>query len=535
MVASSRRPRAPFAAPALLLAAAAAAAAAWAPRRAAAMPSYRYRLPNGERVPCDAALGMTGCRPGAQEAHSINGPTPEHVCKGLGHATCEGGDFPLNLFGVDFMLAGYRWTEELCRKDSDGDGLTNGEELGDPCCVWEHEALPLAGFAAHEVSHPGVAASRSSTAPPASCGGARGPRAAGRATTKPDGGFFNPGEDARTADLHINGFEVPSTRTTYVSFALDFPHDCVDRECYLVGMEALVDQTTLVHHYVVDGCTKEWAPDKVGELVGWVISGGGQADCDFGGVGTWAPGADPMFNAPGVAGIPFGGPRLGYTFHGFFLQMHYDNVWGVEGAIDKSGIRVHYVTTPREHGLGWIAAAELSYYSPAVMIPPKEERFHVTRVCTVTGLEEPAHISAIWYHAHLIGKEFSTELYRHGQKSVLWRETSWHFDDQALPSLEAAGLTVYNGDQFVASCVYNSSTRDSNTYLNLETTDEMCWAQLQYYPHVGKGAACNGVVFAGALEPGEDVSKVRVCVRALFAVVCWDFTEWRFMFVCFLC
>jgi hypothetical protein len=273
-------------------------------------------------------------------------------------------------------------------------------------------------------------------------------------------------------------------------------------------MEALVDQTALVHHYVVDGCTKEWAPDKVGELVGWVISGGGQADCDFGGVGTWAPGADPMFNAPGVAGIPFGGPRLGYTFHGFFLQMHYDNVWGVEGAIDKSGIRVHYVTTPREHGLGWIAAAELSFYSPAVNIPPKEERFHVTRVCTVTGLEEPAHISAIWYHAHLIGKEFSTELYRHGQKSVLWRETSWHFDDQALPSLEAAGLTVYNGDQFVASCVYNSSTRDSNTYLNLETTDEMCWAQLQYYPHVGKGAACNGVVFAGALEPGEDVSKV---------------------------
>ena len=25
---------------------------------------------------------------------------------------------------------------ELCRKDSDGDGRTNGEELGDPHCRW---------------------------------------------------------------------------------------------------------------------------------------------------------------------------------------------------------------------------------------------------------------------------------------------------------------------------------------------------------------------------------------------------------------
>ena len=41
---------------------------------------------------------------------------------------------PLNAFGVDFMLAGYEWTAELCLKDSDGDGLTNGEGLGDPCC-----------------------------------------------------------------------------------------------------------------------------------------------------------------------------------------------------------------------------------------------------------------------------------------------------------------------------------------------------------------------------------------------------------------
>ena len=31
----------------------------------------------------------------------------------------------------------YQWTEALCHMDSDGDGRTNGEELGDPDCVWQ--------------------------------------------------------------------------------------------------------------------------------------------------------------------------------------------------------------------------------------------------------------------------------------------------------------------------------------------------------------------------------------------------------------
>ena len=56
-------------------------------------------------------------------------------------------------FGREFARAGYRWTEELCRADTDGDGLSNGEELGDPNCTWKYgEPHPPADT----VSHPGV-------------------------------------------------------------------------------------------------------------------------------------------------------------------------------------------------------------------------------------------------------------------------------------------------------------------------------------------------------------------------------------------
>ena len=55
--------------------------------------------------------------------------------RGVGHLAREG-DGGRNGFGIDFQEAGFKWTTELCQMDSDCDGKTNGEELGDPNCIW---------------------------------------------------------------------------------------------------------------------------------------------------------------------------------------------------------------------------------------------------------------------------------------------------------------------------------------------------------------------------------------------------------------
>ena len=41
----------------------------------------------------------------------------------------------------------------LCPLDSDGDGFTNGQELGDPKCQWKIGDLPERTF---NITHPGV-------------------------------------------------------------------------------------------------------------------------------------------------------------------------------------------------------------------------------------------------------------------------------------------------------------------------------------------------------------------------------------------
>lgn len=80
---------------------------------------------------------------------------------GVGHNRRAGGG-ALNPFGVDFQNAGHQWTNTLCQKDSDGDGATNGQELGDPNCVWVQGGQP----AGPATGHPGFADNSNSAPPP---------------------------------------------------------------------------------------------------------------------------------------------------------------------------------------------------------------------------------------------------------------------------------------------------------------------------------------------------------------------------------
>eukprot|EP00931_Biecheleriopsis_adriatica_P085531 TRINITY_DN6008_c0_g1_i2.p1 TRINITY_DN6008_c0_g1~~TRINITY_DN6008_c0_g1_i2.p1 ORF type:complete len:450 (+),score=24.42 TRINITY_DN6008_c0_g1_i2:44-1393(+) len=61
-------------------------------------------------------------------------PNARHVWWALDLFVLETND-PLPL-ADDYMRVAGNWTE-LCRMDSNGDGLTNGEHLGDPCCRFQ--------------------------------------------------------------------------------------------------------------------------------------------------------------------------------------------------------------------------------------------------------------------------------------------------------------------------------------------------------------------------------------------------------------
>ncbi|KAF1327945.1 hypothetical protein FI667_g7233, partial [Globisporangium splendens] len=88
---------------------------------------YRYRLPNGSNIP---------------NARAVRHKNPD-------------GGGSKNVFGRDFSRIGeLDWNLALCLADSDGDGQTNGQELGDPCCAWSVSDCPRP-HRTDNISHPG--------------------------------------------------------------------------------------------------------------------------------------------------------------------------------------------------------------------------------------------------------------------------------------------------------------------------------------------------------------------------------------------
>merc|ERR1719265_723400 len=76
-------------------------------------------------------------------------------CPAVGHQACPGGG-TLSSFGNDWTENGGNWGNHLCRLDSDGDGQSNGDELGDPCCLWSQGAtVPSGVFFPDDLSSPG--------------------------------------------------------------------------------------------------------------------------------------------------------------------------------------------------------------------------------------------------------------------------------------------------------------------------------------------------------------------------------------------
>lgn len=353
-------------------------------RGAAALPSFGTRLPNGLEVPCPP--GAEGCIQG--------------ICRGVGHPTCGGGisgavPQPLNAFGADFRDAGFQWTPELCAADSDGDGLTNGEELGDPCCVWT-----VAGSVAPDgvapytrsfvPSHPGdgdhfvedyvrPVCGTGDTAPP-SDGDADADDDAdadGLAVNGISG--YNPGEVRGSFDLVMPEYAIPRKTTQYIDVVFNIPQD-LPGLFHIVYGEALVSQPKHLHHFVVTGCSERVDDDRHGRPLSRVPD---SCNIPVGGFAGWAPGAT-MWGFNKDVGTPLG-EDIGIV--ALQVNIHYTDgdapYLNGEKAIATDGIRIQYTPTLRPKTATSTPVINVGFGPPAMFVEPNKKRAFMTRTCTV--------------------------------------------------------------------------------------------------------------------------------------------------------
>ena len=435
------------------------------------------------------------------------------------------------------------WTEDLCQHDSDGDGFTNGEELGDPCCLFKFQADGVdpdyqALMDGWEVTHPGDATAFPTENPSVSC-------AAYEDSGTVRSSFCNEGEECYSVEFRMKPHVIASDKTTYVDFVFDLPAEDAARcasGCYMIGAVPIIEHS-MVHHYFTGACYGHtWASEGLENgdarpIQDEFASAGDIAELadSFTTCGQivmgWAPGQDPMVIYPeNVASY-----MTGLT--GFRMQVHFDNPSLVAGEVDVgSGFTFHYVVAPRAHQIGGINTQKVFYDFGGIRdygvqgqpvdtaIPAGLKRWFLTRECVISGATEPAYPYDVGFHAHLLGREMYMDLWRGGKRFSIRDEQKWHragADKSCLSRIPTSPISprtirvaaaaaasprsasrnaqipprrhfddqinplappmrLENGDRIATTCVMDSTARTEDTRFWFETTDEMCSGLLLY-------------------------------------------------------
>ncbi|XP_059175933.1 tyramine beta-hydroxylase-like [Physella acuta] len=404
---------------------------------------YQDRIPNGHHVPHPCI--------------------PTYGWPGVGHQNQDGGG-ARNRFGEDFATAGHKWTQELCRNDSDNDGLTNGQELGDPDCVWTPHANPTR---VENVTHPGV------------CEPVDGPGCQNRSSyvsCQRDAfelcdAIRSP--DVRNMTLTLTRVTIPPTGTSYICQSFDLPSD---QSYHIVADQPIVDNRELLHHMLLFGCLDE-ATDPVGSSHPHPCEMSPDQCTSI--IGGWTVGQSGGCYDESI------GFRIGEEgFSRVVLQIHYDNSNNPSNETnitDASGLRLYYrPAMPTVQDLITFVVGQ-----EELQIPPGQSRVEQSAVCpsdcTSIILKKPAFIVSVHNHMHYLGREMNVSLYRNGSKVKDLSKGDFSYDSPVTHSHNPP-VPIYPGDELRTTCAYSSLTSKNNVTYGRGTADEMCYGFLIMYP-----------------------------------------------------
>ncbi|XP_046362311.2 tyramine beta-hydroxylase-like [Haliotis rufescens] len=397
---------------------------------------FMKRLPNADQVPHPCKL--------------------HHTWPGVGHRNPKGGG-QRNQFGLDFFAAGQKWTRALCGKDSDGDGRTNGMELGDPTCAWKEGVIP---DVTSGITHPGI------------CDPWGGPAcSADNAWVSCETEEFNCSAtsepEVQTRTLRFPRMKVPSTETNYFCQTFDLP---ADRDYHLIATEPTIDNIHVMHHIRLMGC-RDGVPEIHHPRQCYMAERG----CNDV-IGLWTVGL------AGQCLYKEAGFRIGASgYKRVLLELHWNNPEMRGDYHDASGLKIYFTPRlrPYDAGILWTGQERL-------LLPPGESKIVVQSTCpsecTKRYFSNPIYITNSLNHMHYMGISESVEHLRKGKRlQYLTNEAFYTYDNPVINTFDPP-LEVRPGDAFKTTCVYRTLSRRVTTMWGEGTNDEMCYSLLMFYP-----------------------------------------------------
>ncbi|XP_076436200.1 uncharacterized protein LOC143275807 [Babylonia areolata] len=377
------------------------------------------RIPNGRRVPnpCGA---------------------PGSVWAEVGYRDTRGGESgggQLNPFGYDLARLGGQWSKALCRADSDGDGLTNGQELGDPTCIWREGDIPQQ---TDHITHPGICDPWNST----------------RCASKnawlncDDAKDFKCDsireQDVSSLELRFPRTQVPTGDTVRRCSVFDVPSD---QPYHIIASEPIIDNSDAVLRMVAYACDDTVEVSK--EATVCPVSPEGCSEP----IAFWTTGKNSGSCFHKNAGFRFGRGAAKRVL----LQIHWSNTLHAnQGWYDASGMRLYYTPRLRPNDAATMVVGQ-SYLEIPPGVPSLTLAGSCSSGCTSRFFKGPLFVTAEHVHMHGLGVSGHTEVIRYGRVINKLNNYSYAIPVEILPGDELK--TNFGGDctqwKETDLCVFN--------------------------------------------------------------------------------
>lgn len=263
-----------------------------------------------------------------------------------------------------------------------------------------------------------------------------------------------------TPDIHL----APSTpwvmpadqHDLYACYGVDIP---AGSKKDIVAFVPHIDNPKIVHHVLLFQTNASLS--SVPALCSGAVTGGQGKKLLY----AWAPGGK-AFELPPEAGMPIEG-----TSH-YYVQVHYNNIQGLQGEKDSSGFDLCSTDVARAN-----AADIVAFGTGKIDLPPAAT---TVADCSYTwpSAAGKVHAIAAFPHMHQLGTSIWTKKNPDTDNTDLGKNAPWNFNNQPFIPIDA---TISPGDVIETRCEWNNTTA-KEVKAGEDTADEMCFSFTMYYP-----------------------------------------------------
>ncbi|KAL4236657.1 hypothetical protein ACF0H5_005042 [Mactra antiquata] len=345
--------------------------------------------------------------------------------------------------------------------DSDGDGKTNGMELGDPNCEWTMGSTPMYTSG---LSHPGICDPFDSEL----CDGKPSFVDCEDTSNKKCPVLEEPGTFNFT--VRFPETPVPAKETTRICVLMELPHD---KDYHLVAYDPVISNLEVMHHTLVFAC--EGVDEAPGPLMQPLECGDTMYSC-LTIIALWRAGAGGQCLHEDMGVLTGGTEGIKYAV----MQHHWNNPELRTDYVDSSGMTFHLTPKLRPNNAGVLLIGQYNLNIPPGVLSYSETGSCHSE-CTKQIMDGPINIASAANHMHLLGRAQYTERIRDGYSIPLAVDAVYDYNTPVLHK-HSTPILINPGDELKTTCTFESTSRSLTTTYGDATADEMCFAFITFYP-----------------------------------------------------